>query len=880
MGILFDPRAVLRLAGGSLLFAIACGGETTCGGGCAGCDPTDYQYPEGDPIRPDAVVQDDVLRVRITQDFLDFVRPQLPGLLRDQLANLGGDLTVDNDNILHIPLPDQNVFDIGIAEAQLRQAEALVWLDDLDQSIDLQFEAPNLVRLSIAGLRVGIDARIKENFAGTTSSCPVVGDRTSPTPGGRRHAAEVSIAATIDAGVGPRPDYDLDIRSSVDGVTFGELGIDVVDDSIYCQEPECQDCLIEVFGTCLDPGGRCVECRIFCGLVTDAVLNVATSLVDVLGPLLAGILDPVVEDLLGDSLNTINGTPAKFEQQIDLAVLSGLGPLAGAEPIGVLITPESGRFPVVDRGAGQGMEITVKAGAEANLADCVVDPGIFAETAGPMPLPAATDQAGRPYHVFATISSAYLNQLLYAVHRSGALCLKLSTHEIRELTGGQFTLNASLLSLLAPGLEKLADDNAPVILELKPNNAAQISLGTGEAIGRDAEGRDQFDWLFQLGLDQLGVAFHVLIHDRYVRVFEVTADAFVGMNLTVLPDNRLEIAVGEIRIDDFAETFNELLPHADVAEVLPTLLDIGLGAVLSQAITFDLDLAEAVSGALGNLPLSLRVNEIVRDGPAEDHLTLTLTFTESPARSVANASVETFAELAQEPGLVETVDGMHRSSGRVRLKVGGAYEGPTRTLEYQIRVDQGLWRAAQPAEPGGTLLVHDPKLRVPGRHLIEVRARLADDYTSLDTTPQALSVLVDPFPPSLSATFTETGLEVRVRDPQTPDVQALRLDMQIDADPWQAVILAEADGAALGFVDYADLQNAQTVTLQARDPSGNRSTQTLTLPASVAPDETESSTGCACFAVGSVTETQTTSSAGWILVFLTGLALSRRRMKG
>ena len=38
-------------------------------------------------------------------------------------------------------------------------------------------------------------------------------------------------------------------------------------------EPECQDCAVEIGGTCLDPGGRCTECRVFCGGLTDGLLS-------------------------------------------------------------------------------------------------------------------------------------------------------------------------------------------------------------------------------------------------------------------------------------------------------------------------------------------------------------------------------------------------------------------------------------------------------------------------------------------------------------------------------------------------------------------------------------------------------------------------------
>ena len=101
-----------------VLFAISCssggGGGGGCGGGgCAGgCGSGTYQYPRNDPNRPDAILQNEVARVRITQTFIDFIKPQLPALIKAALGNQAG-MRVDANDILHIALPNQDLFDIG-----------------------------------------------------------------------------------------------------------------------------------------------------------------------------------------------------------------------------------------------------------------------------------------------------------------------------------------------------------------------------------------------------------------------------------------------------------------------------------------------------------------------------------------------------------------------------------------------------------------------------------------------------------------------------------------------------------------------------------------------------------------------------------------------
>ncbi|MBK6688599.1 MAG: hypothetical protein IPG45_29275 [Deltaproteobacteria bacterium] len=813
----------------ALLMSISCGGGS-CGGGaggCSGCGGGTYVYPYNEPSRPDAIVQDDAVRVRITQDFLDFLRPQLPTLIRSQFGNQTGGMYIDANNILHIPIPDQDLFDIGVAEARMRNAEALLFLDDLANRVDLQFTPPTGMRLTISNLRLGIQLKLKEDVAGTTSSCPIIGD-LGPVNGNVPHAAEISIDAVIDPGVGPRPDYPLDIDVTVSDIALNDLDVEVASSSVYCQEPECQDCLVEVFGNCLDPVGRCGECDIFCGGLTDGLLSLVGALIDLVKPLLNQILQPVVQGILGNVLNNLNGSSAKLESQFKVADLAGIAALQRAGAIGVLVAPSPGvHFPVVDRGTGNGMEITINAGAEGELADCVDVTDPFVSAPGPVPVLAGADKMGRPYHLGMTLASTYLNQIFYAVHRSGTLCLKLGSEDVRELTGGAFTLNASLLSLLASDISQLATDRAPVIVELKPRQAGTVELGTGEQTGMDAMGNPTYDWLIKLRLQDLGIAFHVLMQDRYVRVFEVTADVFVGLNINVLPDNKLQVNLGELRIDDFQQDFNEILPNADFAMVLPTLLDLALGAFLNQALTFDLDLTTSLSDALNGAPIFMRINEIFRDGIQQDYLTLNLTFSDNPAFSLT-AAADTRARLhPMDNGLLDrTLEGPTRPTGRVRLEVGeGLLYTDAHALEYQLRVDGGLWQIWRPAREDGTLYVEDARLRMPGRHAVEVRARNIGDYQSLDPTPVELTAVVDPFAPQLAVSLGDEAVEVSVEDPESGDASTVLLSARADDGEWFDVPVYAMDEAGNGVaeVPLARISDARAITFQAKDLSGNTS---------------------------------------------------------
>jgi hypothetical protein len=303
-----------------------------------------------------------------------------------------------------------------------------------------------------------------------------------------------------------------------------------------------------------------------------------------------------------------------------------------------------------------------------------------------VPVLSGTDSSTRAYHVGMTIAQSMVNQILYSLHRSGSLCLKLTSADVKNLTGGGFSLNASVLSLLASDLNKLAEDAAPVILQLKPRFAPHVELGSGAVTGVDMDGNDIVDWLIKLSLREIGIAFHVLVHDRYVRIFEVTTDISVGLNVNILPDNTLEASVGDLSIDNFQEVFNEILPNADFAQVLPTLIDVALQALLQNELKFDLDITNTLSDALGGAPIYMRINDIFRDGANDDYLTLSMTFSDTPGAPLMRRA-RTMARLAPQHGLVDHVDGIARATGKVRLVVGEELPyDQQRALEYQVRV--------------------------------------------------------------------------------------------------------------------------------------------------------------------------------------------------
>lgn len=858
------------------LLLISCGGGTSSCLSCGG----NYQFPKNDPSRPDAVVQSEVARARITQAFIDFIQPLIPDLLAGALGSGSG-----TPGVVTIPLPDQNdivdvsVAGVGLVGLDVTGAEAKLYPADFQPCaagqtsgcLRFEFERPNGVRIAIDNLRLGLRLNLDAVLLGSDSRCPMYGDL-----GPQDVVARFDLNMLIEPGVGPDPDRNVDIDVTIDDIELRGFSINQEPSGVYCNLSQCRDCALEVGGTCLDPGGRCNECYLVCGGIVNATAAVSSALIGWIRPLLNRLIKPVLNNFVQDALADINGEPAKIEQQVDLAETSGMPLFKNTNPFGIFLAPEVGKFPVVDRGTGDGMEITLSGGAEAQLADCVAGLPPFSMPKSPVPVLGGTDKRGRPYHLGFTLAAAYVNQIFYAVHRSGALCIKISSDDVRELTGGAFSLNASLLSLLASDLTRLAKDKAPVFIQLKPKDPPKFELGSGEVIGQDAMGNDVVDPLLKFKVDDMGLAFYVLIHDRFARIFEVTMDVDIGANIVVLPDNTLEVAITKIDIGSFEEVFNELLPNADFSTVLPSLIDLAFSALLSQELKFDVDLSESVSDALGGAPIYMRVNEIFRDGAMNDYLTLTMTFTSSAPTGALSLSARTVAAPHEENLLHERAGRVMKTTGALRLEVGGTLPYDVqRALEYQVRVDQGFWHDPRPAQPDGTLSFGDPKLHLPGRHTVDVRARYADEYRSMDPRFVSFEVVVDPTEPGLTAQVTEEAVLVRVQD-DIARAAELSLRGRFDQGEWFELAL-EAGGAheATARVPLEAVGAASRLELVARDGVGNETAPAVVrVGYELGADAAAETGGCACHEIG-VLHRHGERDLAVLLVFLALAALAR-----
>lgn len=350
-----------------------------------------------------------------------------------------------------------------------------------------------------------------------------------------------------------------------------------------------------------------------------------------------------------------------------------------------------------------------------------------------------------PYHLAFGLSRAFLHQAVWSTYGGGLLCGAISTDDYDDLhTAALEVIIPSIRFLTKSHLFPRADRPARVSVWLREE--PELTIGSGET--RTVPGSTDLEFtdpLLKAHLRDLEINLSALIEERWVRVMTATLDLNLGIGVIVTPNGELEPVVGvgvqEI-ISNVRVTNSELLAESpqSLEQALPTLLSFALLEFAGSAGTFPIPTLDGtdleVLGVRGLL------------GPSGDHETVAV-FANVGLDTGGNLSLaaETTAELLEietpKTELFSVTEGA--TWPEVSIAVGG--HAPAESdFEYQYRVDGGFWT---PFTRGETIRVRRPELLVQGRHRIEVRARLAGDYRSLDPTPAVLDFWIDSEPPAV-----------------------------------------------------------------------------------------------------------------------------------
>lgn len=470
------------------------------------------------------------------------------------------------------------------------------------------------------------------------------------------------------------------------------------------------------------------------------------------------------------------------------------------------------------------------------------------------------------------LSESALDLLGHHAVTSGALCLDIGTDLVPQL-------NLGALGILVPSLGLLGQGDEPLLLSTRPVSAIDFTVGDNTA-GSPS---------ITVHLRDFEVDLYAFVYERFVRVFTLRMSANVGIGLeftttatgaaAVLPVlSGLEaenIAISALNAEFLAETEEE------IAAVMPTVINLALSTVNGRFAPIELPavagfglssltatkvvtvedefvaiLGELATPAAG-APAALR-QAALGAGPIG---TAAAAAASLPPRPETRAALARVTVPAAERTRAALISG-HGDSGALPEVVIDVYDRDPdgRPLEHTWRLNGGMWRPFTIAAP---LVIRDPALALQGRHTIEVRARVAGDYRTLDLDAAAVPVVIDSVAPRIleHRARVEAGrLMVPARDLVSPAVELAfaRPGAVEPATPWAA-----AGGLPLAEAEH--LVERGMLQVFARDESGNTSTQAVNVSGALAAGR-----GCSAGGAG--------GTGGLAVLFLLALAgLARRR---
>lgn len=481
------------------------------------------------------------------------------------------------------------------------------------------------------------------------------------------------------------------------------------------------------------------------------------------------------------------------------------------------------------------------------------------------------------------LSRTFLDLAGFHFFNSGGMCLAVGGPQLAQL-------NAGTVSLLVPSLGNIVENRrAPLYLSLRPTTPLRFTLGAGTAE----------DSLLHILVQDLRIDFYAFIEERYVRIFTVSADLNVGFGLAFTRDQNGNPALQPVISGIDKSSIQLRVSNTDLlqedpdqlARALASLIDIAVGQLTGAIPTVSLPTLQG----FGLDGLSVRRVETQQDDFVAIYgsivkqaagLGLFAADTVPPARpALAIDATAEVVDVSAPPGDVirEAVrTGRHEPGAlpAVTLRLGGqgadpATLAPLAPLEWSVRVNGGIW---QPWSRERLRTLADPAFLLQGRHTIEVRARLQDDWASEGPVPVRLSVLIDSVPPELTARVERDRVVLRAED-NVSDEEALRYAWKTSAG-WQEA--GKRTELSLADIVAATGGGKNPLVVAAIDEAGNRTEKDVDVTGlETFHGKPGSSTGCAC-TLGRRGAAAPTKMHGLLALFVLlplALRLGRRQLR-
>ncbi len=624
-------------------------------GGDSGC----LRVSQGDYVFPDKRILSSSVAARITPSGLDFITGRIKALVLSFFD-------ADASGRAIIPLSSLGVgtlsTSLGPFGGQVRDVVLTVDLSRLEVRL-IPGTDPARLEIYIEDAEVGL---VSGTLAGGINGTFFSGDAACGLANGPNGRVAL-LTMRLGLELGTENNGDLDVRVLPSSFDLQDFALTFETD---CNKTECLDGL--------SPGStsECLECETIC-----PVADFGSSILSALRSALDGILDTLL-DLLADEVANLvlngflNGRPLAIEGEIPLSSLLGpwLSWMQTARPLGFLARPAGQAFRVTGAGDGIGLDIVLNAGVDAPPHPCAPSPTaerIF----GPGPRPTfdgvvtAPDGAIVGYDMALGVSDAVLNEALWALWRSGALCIRADSTDVAALTQG-VVLTAQTLDLLLPGAAEVAGPNAAVRFVVRPRldrGPDYVRFGRVVVPGQ-AEAAEP---LILASLVEAEVAVEAQVGEGWVRLVGFSADLDLGLDLVPTADGAIEVRVGEVEIQRLSLPTNELFATARLDAIAPFVVELALGLLGNQDISFSLGLSGLGAG-LG-VPVEVFVAAMGPAGPEDDWLAIYLQFRDPPRTP----------RRLEAPGL----EVWSSWSGGVEIALPGAAEGD----RTQVRVGVAPW---------------------------------------------------------------------------------------------------------------------------------------------------------------------------------------------
>ncbi|WP_394830867.1 hypothetical protein LVJ94_30595 [Pendulispora rubella] len=444
-------------------------------------------------------------------------------------------------------------------------------------------------------------------------------------------------------------------------------------------------------------------------------------------------------------------------------------------------------------------------------------------------------------HLQMAVAGRFLEYAFGGAYNSGLLCLGVSTEQVQQLQSG-------LLSLLVPSLQRLAVEkkSVPLALSTRPRHPPTVKIGGGTDVKTDP--------LVSIALRELDVDMYIWSLDRFVRVFTLTADVTIPVNLQMAKDVKTGLlpVLGDVRLA------NAKVTNADLLTDDPAGIAASLGPVLGGFVS---QLAGSIgpidlSSMLGSFGLAVTVPEggIRKLSTSGDDFVGI--FAQLAVPGASSAIAETEARLVERTVHPEAMNLTSLSrEKRPTLRVALSSPRATSAVEYSWAIDRGTrstWSQAT------DVAVQSDDLVFQGKHTLQVWSRYVGQPESEDPTPAHVPFVIDTLAPRVE--LARNGVEA--------------WDFVSERDALMARY--EARGTFSAWMPLAELATRDlrtATTVEVRDEEGN-----VGRTAPIAPGAgMGGGGGCACSTPG---ETQGPSSGLWALgIALAMVAAARYRRR-